>query len=174
MKKIILPVIAIAVALTSCGTSPNYNSNFPVLPETETHEDGHGHSKEEYFGAKIDAKGALTAADIMHKLASADSLTGVKMEAKIEKVCQVKGCWMSVVADGNEPIRVTFKDYAFFVPKDAAGKKAIVQGIAYKEVLSVEMQKHYAEDANKSKEEIAAIVAPVTEYTFEAEGVIIK
>ncbi|HEY8366768.1 MAG TPA: DUF4920 domain-containing protein [Bacteroidia bacterium] len=175
MKRIILPVVAIATFLVSCGPCANYNSNFPVLPETENQDEhGHGHSSAEYFGTKIDEHGALSAEAIMNKLANADSLTNVKMEATIEKVCQMKGCWMTLVADGDAPIRVTFKDYAFFVPKDAAGKKAVVQGVAYKEVLTVDMLKHYAEDAGKSKEEIAAITEPKTEYTFEAEGVIIK
>jgi hypothetical protein len=38
----------------------------------------------------------------------------------------------------------------------------------------VETLRHYAEDEGKSKEEIAAITEPVTEYTFEAVGVIIR
>lgn len=174
MKKFILPVFALATVLYSCGPCANFNSNFPVDAQSSEHHDDHGHSSAEHFGAKITADGALKASDLMNKLVSADSLVDVKMEATIEKVCQMKGCWMTVKADGDAPIRVTFKDYAFFVPKDAAGKKAVVQGIAYKEVLSVDMQKHYAEDAGKSKEEIAAITEPVIEYTFEAEGVIIK
>jgi hypothetical protein len=49
-----------------------------------------------------------------------------------------------------------------------------MEGTAYKELISVETLRHYAEDEGKTKKEIAAITEPVTEYSFEAVGVIIK
>jgi hypothetical protein len=48
-----------------------------------------------------------------------------------------------------------------------------VEGRAFREVLSVETLRHYAEDAGKSKEEIEAITAPETRLSFEANGVLI-
>jgi hypothetical protein len=48
-----------------------------------------------------------------------------------------------------------------------------MNGIAYREVVSVEMLRHYAEDAGKSKEEIMKITEPETKLSFEADGVII-
>jgi hypothetical protein len=68
---------------------------------------------------------------------------------------------------------VRFKDYGFFVPKDCNGKTAIMNGVAYKEVVSVDMLRHYAEDAGKSKEEIMKITTPETRLSFEADGVMI-
>lgn len=179
MKRLFIPVLAAAAfAVSSCYNGNN--ANFPVIDNTEAHDDAHGghdahgKAKEEHFGEKISAAGAITTAEILAQLGSHDSLENIKMTAEIESVCQVKGCWMKLKNAAGEPIRVSFKDYAFFVPKDAAGKTAVVQGKAYKEVLSVDMQKHYAEDAGKSKEEIAAITGPKTEYSFEASGLIIK
>ena len=63
--------------------------------------------------------------------------------------------------------------------------KAFGQSKAYTETISVLCQlkkkivdvatlQHYAEDAGKSKEAIAAITEPQEMLTFEAEGVIIK
>ena len=46
-------------------------------------------------------------------------------------------------------------------------------GFAHKEVLSVEMLRHYAEDGGKSKEEIMKITEPETRLSFEADGVLI-
>jgi hypothetical protein len=56
---------------------------------------------------------------------------------------------------------------------DASGRKAIMEGRAFREVLSVDMLRHYAEDAGKSKEEIEKIVEPETRLSFEASGVLI-
>jgi len=97
-----------------------------------------------------------------------------KMTAKVGEVCQMKGCWMTLnLADGNQ-VMVKFKDYGFFVPKDIAGKEVIVNGKAFVEEMSVDDQKHFAEDAGKSKEVIAAIDAPKKTFSFEADGVLIK
>jgi len=71
-------------------------------------------------------------------------------------------------------MRITFRDYGFFVPKDASGKEVIIQGIAKKEVTSVEELRHYAEDAGESEEAIAAITEPEENIVFVADGVIIR
>jgi hypothetical protein len=69
---------------------------------------------------------------------------------------------------------VTFKDYGFFVPLESGGKTALMKGIAYYDTISVEMLKHYAEDAGKSEEEIALITEPELAISFEASGVKLK
>jgi hypothetical protein len=75
--------------------------------------------------------------------------------------------------DGTS-LRVTFKDYSFFMPKDGAGLTAIVDGIAKVEVTSVADLQEYAKDDGKSKEDIAKITEPLKELVFEAKGVILK
>jgi hypothetical protein len=96
-----------------------------------------------------------------------------KMVAKVNEVCQAKGCWMTLnLGDGDE-VMVKFKDYGFFVPKDIAGKEVIINGKAFVNEVSVDEQRHYAEDAGKSKEEIALITEPKKTYSFEADGVLL-
>lgn len=103
-----------------------------------------------------------------------DSLQ-VSFITKVKEVCQMKGCWMKLdLGTANSEAFVKFKDYAFFVPMDASQADAIVKGIAYKAETSVAELKHYAEDAGKSEEEIAAITEPKVEYSFLAEGVFLK
>lgn len=98
----------------------------------------------------------------------------MKLKGKVVEVCQKKGCFIMVqMPDGKEPVRVTFKDYAFFMPFDLAGKEITLDGIAKKQVISVETLRHYAEDAHKSEAEIAKITEPKKEITFEAKGVVI-
>lgn len=97
----------------------------------------------------------------------------LKFEAKVNEVCQAKGCWMKLDM-GFDEIKVTFKDYGFFMPKNIAGEEVIVEGVAFIKDMSVEEQRHYAEDAGKSEEEIAQITEPKRTYSFEARGVLLK
>jgi hypothetical protein len=126
-----------------------------------------------YFGDKITPEGAIPAAQIKEKLAHHDSLA-MKVEGKIVDVCQKKGCWMELELGNGESMRVTFKDYGFFVPKDAGGKTVIMDGYAYNDTTTVAQLRHYAEDAGKPKEEIEKITEPEVAVSFEAHGVIIK
>jgi hypothetical protein len=73
----------------------------------------------------------------------------------------------------GETMFVNFKDYEFFMPKDLAGKKVVLDGFAERKETSVEDLKHFAEDAKKSAEEIAKITKPKKEIVFEAKGVVI-
>ena len=74
-------------------------------------------------------------------------------------------------AESETAMRVRFKDYGFFVPKDIAGRQAVVEGYAFREVTTVEELRHYAEDEGLSAEEIAKITEPVEEVKFLASGV---
>lgn len=49
---------------------------------------------------------------------------------KVMRVCQRKGCWMELSVPGQDAAacRVKFKDYSFFVPKDAEGANATLEG----------------------------------------------
>ncbi|WP_411768317.1 DUF4920 domain-containing protein [Winogradskyella sp. A3E31] len=96
-----------------------------------------------------------------------------KMTGKITEVCAKKGCWMTLDMGNGETARVTFKDYGFFMPLDASGE-VVINGKAFVSETSVEDLKHYAEDAGKSEEEIAAITVPQKTYGFEADGVLLK
>lgn len=97
-----------------------------------------------------------------------------QLEGEITEVCQAKGCWMKVNLSNGEEVFVRFKDYGFFVPTNSADKKVIMNGVAFIEEMSVEDQRHYAEDEGVSKEEIAKITSPKKTYRFEANGVYIN
>ena len=127
---------------------------------------------EQSYGAKITRDNAVSVAKFKEDIKGKDSLR-VKLEAPIIEACKVKGCWMNVDLGNGQTMMVRFKDYGFFVPKDSGGKTAVIEGYAYTEVVGVEMLKHYAKDAGKSKKEIAAINEPETRLTFTADGVII-
>ncbi|MDO8366147.1 MAG: DUF4920 domain-containing protein [Saprospiraceae bacterium] len=127
-----------------------------------------------HFGAPITAKKAIPYEKVMAKMEKVDSMS-MKVTGRVKEVCLKKGCWMTLVSDkpGYPEMRVTFKDYAFFMPKDLSGKRVVIDGFARVETTSVEVLRHYAEDAKKSPEEIAAIKTPKREVAFEAAGVLI-
>lgn len=128
---------------------------------------------QENFGKKINDKKSIEASALPGKMGKEEKMTA-KVSGTVESVCQVKGCWMKVNLANGETMRVMFKDYGFFVPKDIAGKTVVFEGEAQKKEVPVEHLKHYAQDAGKSKEEIAKITEPKQELTFIADGVIVK
>lgn len=158
MKKIqILSFLLVASALiTGCKTASTGDANS--------------------FGAGVSKRDNPAAfADVVKQLDTQDSMN-VVLKAKVGEVCQAKGCWMNLVdTEGatDEQLFVKFKDYAFFVPMDIAGREVLIEGVAYKEETSVDELRHYAEDAKKSAEEIAAITEPIVEKKFMATGVVL-
>lgn len=97
----------------------------------------------------------------------------IKIKGIVKEVCQSKGCWMLMDLGEGKDIRITFKDYKIFMPKDLAGKEVVLDGFAYTDTTSIETLKHYAKDAGKSEAEIAAITAPKIQLAYEAKGVVV-
>jgi Domain of unknown function (DUF4920) len=128
---------------------------------------GHGHEGEAKEGTKSDAKPTERPAG--WTLARGDKMTGAPavtlsklledpaphsgqvrtVDGVVRKACSRKGCWMELAAtaDSKAPgVRVTFKDYAFFVPTDSAGLQAKVEGVVSVEELPEATAKHFASE----------------------------
>ena len=128
------------------------------------------------FGEKFVPANVLTEKAMLKKyksLKKGDTIT-IKFKSVIKEVCKKKGCWMNMDLSESKNSFVRFKDYGFFVPLNADGSEAIVNGKAYIDVVSVEELRHYAKDAKKSQEEINKITKPKVTYAFQATGVLIK
>jgi hypothetical protein len=126
-----------------------------------------------YYGAKINNENIISVDDMLSQLDAQDSIY-VKVEGEITATCAMKGCWMNLVLPSGEELRVTFKDYAFFVPTEGMeGNSAVIEGKVKRSKTDLATLKHYAEDAGKSVEEIAAITEDKDELAFEATGVVI-
>lgn len=128
------------------------------------------------FGEKFQPKKILNEKQMLKKykaLKKGDSIN-VTFQSNIKEVCKKKGCWMQMDLGNNNKSFVRFKDYGFFVPLNADNSNAIVSGVAFVDVVSVEELKHYAKDAGKSQAEINKITKPEITYSFTANGVYIK
>lgn len=128
------------------------------------------------IGKYIDHEGAIENEEMSAKfesLTDTDTLE-TKFSGIVVDVCKSKGCWMTLGLNNGEEVMVKFKDYGFFVPKDIEGSEVVVNGIAFVTNMSVDDQKHYAEDAGRSQEAIKQIKEPKKTYEFEADGVLIE
>ena len=95
----------------------------------------------------------------------------VRVEGTVKQVCQMMGCWMELVSSTDSTsvgVRVTFKDYGFFVPKDSAGQAATLQGEFETSVFSKEDADHLiAEGVSLTRNPDGT----ATELSFVAAGV---
>jgi hypothetical protein len=123
------------------------------------------------FGAKTTADGAIPVNELPAKLNGAEPAT-IKVTGVVKEVCKAEGCWLKMET-ANGAMMIKMKDHAFLVPLSMNGKTIVVDGIATLKETSVEMLRHYAEDAGKSKEEIAAIKEPKKEITMQAKGILV-
>ena len=174
LKQLITPLSIVALFAIACNTSNKATAKKEVS-ESEAYtafQKNKGDGKA--FGEKITAKDAVTYDAMLSKLGNATKLDNVKVTGTVEAVCKAKGCWMNISSDKGAPsMFVKFKDYAFFMPKDIAGKKVVMLGNAFKETTTVEELRHFAEDEGKSKEEIAKITKPKEDIKFMATGVLV-
>jgi hypothetical protein len=165
--KNILTILVLTLLLVSCKS----NGQESEKQEVEKSEIAYNS-----FGNKINDENVMTTKQMAeaYKSMSVGDTINTKMTAKVVEVCQAKGCWMTLNLDNGEEAMVKFKNYGFFMPKDISGKEVILNGKAFVNEVPVDEQRHYAEDAGKSKEEVAAITEPKKTYSFEADGVLIK
>ncbi len=91
----------------------------------------------------------------------------ITLKTEVAEVCQKKGCFF-IARDGDYTVRITFKDYEFFVPTDSEGKMVTLKGYFMVKELSEEQAKHYAED---SGEDPGQFEGPQKEYSVVAISV---
>ncbi|PKV75771.1 DUF4920 domain-containing protein [Pontibacter ramchanderi] len=164
MKKL-FALLFVAAALQSCSQNND---------TTEAQENTEAVAEADVYGASFEEQNVLTASQLQEAVKGNDSIEAT-VAAEIAQSCQSKGCWMDVKLEDGSTMKVTFRDYGFFLPvEDLSGKTAVFTGIARHEVISVDDQRHFAEDAGKSAEEIAAITEPKEELRFVADGVKLK
>ena len=93
----------------------------------------------------------------------------VVVDGLVAMACTRKGCWMELVPSaGKAGMRITFKDYAFFVPLDSKGMLARAEGVTKVRVLSKKEADHLVEEgANLTR----SADGTAREVSFLANGV---
>ena len=96
------------------------------------------------FAGDVVKRGAPIAADakalpVAKVLETPDAYTkdAVVVEGVVQAACERKGCWMQLAPKAGEAgVRVTFKDYGFFVPLDSKGMQVRAEGVTVVKTLS--------------------------------------
>lgn len=173
MRKSFLLLASVAL-LSACQSSSTSNANTAASAAgaNEKTPPSAAVAGGKTYGAPITATDATPVAQLTQLLGTQDSAQ-VKLVGKATEVCQAKGCWMTLATADGKQMRVRFKDYGFFVPKDISGKTVVINGWAHRETVPVSDLRHYATDAGKSEQEVAAITTPEQQLTFEADGVLV-
>ena len=91
-----------------------------------------------------------------------------QVKTRIAKVCQKKGCFF--IAQQNEHvIRVSFKDYGFFIPTDSDGKTVLLTGELIQQEMTAKQAAHYTKDLQAQP----GSVKPGLVYEIVATSIII-
>ena len=124
------------------------------------------------FGNNIEDEKIIKISEIKELYNSSEKFN-TSFKAKVNDVCQMKGCWMKLDLGDNNEVMVNFKDYGFFVPKNISGRAVLVSGKGFKKTISVDELKHYAFDRGDSEDLIAKINEPEIIYALTADGVLL-
>ena len=153
MRSLLAP--ALALALASALAAPARADDDCHHPETAAASDAAGKSapaagsREGWVltrGEKLQGAPELSLAKLLENPAPQDGKV-LRVDGTVRKACSRKGCWMELATDAKGPgVRVTFKDYGFFVPLDSAGAQARVEGVVKVAELSEGTAKHYASE----------------------------
>ena len=127
----------------------------------------------ENVGDNISWDGAIPVVDVLDTPSDYIGKT-VKLEGVARKICQKKGCWMTLDAAPHGSIKVTFKDYGFFVPMDIAGRSVIIEGQVDQSEVSDETREHYEKEEGMSPEEADEVIEAGRNLSIVANGVIIE
>ena len=121
------------------------------------------------FGAVSEKGTVVTVNELETKMV--DNKFDGKVKGKVVEVCKAMGCWAKIQKEDGSTIMIKVKDHEFAMPLDIVGKVVVAEGSAELKETSVNMLKHYAEDAGKSKEEVDKIKEPKKEVLMTIKGV---
>jgi len=127
MKATLISIGIFAITLTSCKSSSiSYKAYGPVI---------------------VDTTQALTLDEMLIRFKSNPTDQAYTFKAPLVAVCQSAGCWVNVQPSNGDMIRIRFKDHFLIPPATQAGSVAYFHGTPYFDTISVDMQKHFLEDA---------------------------
>jgi len=126
------------------------------------------------FGKPLTLREPITVAALMSK---PDDFAGktVQVKGKIAAVCQAMGCWLELVNEDGQHVRLDGHNANLEFPKDCTGKMAVAEGKFVKTMLSREdaiaEAKEYAKDSGKPFDESKVKAGPA--YSIEGTGAVI-
>jgi len=175
MRSLLFPVLSI-LALVGCSRASGPDEGAPSqAPAPQAAGDGKPGTvgraentpvqplQKTKFGAAIHETKSTPLTAIVQDPSKFSDKT-VRTEGLVTAVCQSKGCWMQL-ADETGVAHVKFAGYGFFVPKDASGHRAVIEG----KILPSAPDECSGKDGCREKGEKES--GRVAKLEFEATGV---
>jgi len=160
MKNLAAIIVGI-LFLTDIAVAQNADKNIQLSKPVETGENY------EVYGSEFPKDARFFAPAYIVRNSNVFKGQEVATKGVIKQVCQKKGCFFMLQA-GDKNIRVTFKDYRFFIPQNSAGSKVLLVGSFRTKDISEDQAKHYVEDAGGDANKV---MGPQKEYNIIATSV---
>jgi len=96
----------------------------------------------EKFGQGVTLAQAMPVNEVFNHAADLNGQV-VRISGTISDMCKHKGCWMQV-KDGDQVLTVRFKDEAFTLPLESAGRKVDFEGLLIAEKVANPLGTHEA------------------------------
>ena len=111
----------------------------------------------EHFGAPLHAETRTAPLDAILDRPTQYADKTVRTEGEIARVCQAMGCWMELRSSATQrAVRVPMSNHAFFLPKHVAGRRAVIEGRVFAQVLTDGERAHLeAEGAHETRTALA-------------------
>ncbi len=126
-------VTASGCAQSAAGTAPSAEAKSTAVARSTTQSASPGgatsavaEGSPRTFGAPI-TNAELTSLDAIAGDPAKFANKTVKTEGVVTAVCQEMGCWMEI-GDQSKLAHIKMAGHSFFVPKNASGRHAIVEG----------------------------------------------
>lgn len=166
MKRNLLFLLLTAFFAVACANNSQTNNNQPpqvaenntkqtatTVPANQTNATQASQTSSDIVkrGAPLGNTAPVPVAQVIENPKAYEGKT-LTVEGKIARVCQEKGCWMELTEKEGDPgLRITFKDYGFFVPTDSEGKKVKAEGIIELKTLKKDVVEHLVGEGSKMK-----------------------
>lgn len=120
----------------------------------------------ETFGSALDTRLQLVSIEELKSQPQNYLHKSFQLTTRVAKVCQKKGCFFIAQQD-DDIIRVSFRNYDFFIPTDSGGKQVTLAGTLVKKTMSEEQAAHFRRDLNANN----ATLEPGEVYEIVADSV---
>ena len=167
MRSPILPCLLLAAALplAACAQAPAPPEGVAAPPAATGVQRASATElkplAKKKFGADI-TEPTSTGIDALLRQPERYTSKTVRTEGVVSAVCQSMGCWMEIRDEAGQA-HIKMAGHSFFVPKDASGHRAVVQGT----VLSITTPKdECATEAEKQTGAVAKVEIVATGVEF--------
>jgi starvation-inducible outer membrane lipoprotein len=161
----------LALALAACAKAPDPSATASPAPEANTPKAAQAAAlkplEKKQYGAAI-TEAANTSIASLAKEPEKFANQTVRTEGVAVAVCKSMGCWMEI-ADDSGQAHIKMAGHSFFVPKDASGHRARVQGKVIPAAAAQDqcaMKDNCRENAEKETGKVAKVEIEATGVEF--------